>query len=120
MTVAPPEVKKSGTILSPHIEVLKSGSMLIEFDNMQSAHRLDQRLTGKIKIWLAEPFEAANLTLSLNGFLRSQFQAGAGTADYGDDKIARLAQTLCNVDYTLATFENGLTAQGMMEFPFSV
>lgn|ERR1719246_430047 len=31
-------VKKSNTILSPHLEILASGSMIIEFDNMDTAH----------------------------------------------------------------------------------
>lgn len=69
----PPAVKKSSTILSPHIEVLEGGSMFIEFDNMERAHPLDSRLTGKVKVYLTQPFMPANLTLCIDGFARSQF-----------------------------------------------
>ena len=34
--------------------------------------------------------------------------------------MTRLARTLINVEYTLATFEEGVHAEGMMEFPFSI
>ena len=71
MTVAAPGVKRAGTILSPHLEVLEHGGMVVELDNMRSAVACDQPLTGKIKIYLPEPFIPANLTILITGFLRS-------------------------------------------------
>ena len=50
------DVKKSGTILSPHLEILASGSMVIEFQNMASAtaHNLAEPLQGRLLVYLAE------------------------------------------------------------------
>lgn len=67
-----PKVRKAGTILSPHLEQLDTGGMIVELDNMNSATRGDQPLTGKVKIYLSEPFEPEFLTMQINGFLRSQ------------------------------------------------
>ena len=79
--------------------------MLIELDNMQTAHPLNQRLTGKIKTYLQVPFQAANVQITLNGFIRSQFCAGS--SQHGCQKTARLAHKLCTVTYTIAEFEEG-------------
>lgn len=95
-------VKKSNTILSPQLEVLANGSMMIEFDNMQTAHQLGQPLCGRLKIYLKENFEAINVTLNLIGFCRSHFPQ---TSQFGD--TTRLAKTLVDVEYTLANFHGG-------------
>mmetsp|Transcript_20783 Transcript_20783/g.25424 ORF Transcript_20783/g.25424 Transcript_20783/m.25424 type:complete len:96 (+) Transcript_20783:306-593(+) len=75
------DVKKSGTILSPHLEILATGSMVIEFDNMMTAHKLKESLKGRIKLYLQEEFEAANITLNLIGYLRSHFSV---SSQFGD------------------------------------
>ena len=120
MSDALPGVKKAGTILSPHLEVLDSGGMIVHLDNMDKASPRDKPLTGRIKIWLSEPFEPANLTILITGFLRSQLAANVPANSAADDEVTRLARTLVNVEYTLATFEEGIVGEGMMEFPFSI
>ena len=107
------ELKKANTILSPHLEALSSGSMMIEFDNMQTAHQLGEPLCGRVKIYLIDEFEAMNITLNLFGYLRSHFSVGS---QFGDK--TRLAKTLIDIEYTLANFEGGLTHRGMYEYPF--
>jgi len=57
------DVKKSGTILSPHLEVLSTASMLIEFENMETAHKLGDTLKGRVKVNFQEEFLATDLTL---------------------------------------------------------
>ena len=52
------DIKKSGTILTPHLEILGNGGMAIEFNNMVSPHNLMEPLTGRILIYLQEEFEA--------------------------------------------------------------
>ena len=120
MAVAPPGIKKAGTILSPHLEVLENGGMIVELDSMRTAASMDRSLRGRIKIYLPEPFEPANLTILITGFLRSQLAANVPANAAGEEEVTRLARTLINVEYTLATFEDGIVAQGMMEFPFSL
>jgi len=83
------ELKKTAnTILSPHLEALSSGSMLIEFDNMQTAHQLGEPLCGRLKIYLQDDFEAKNITINLFGYVRSHFS-----------EKTRLAKTLIDIDY---------------------
>ena len=67
------DVKKSSTILSPHLEILASGSMVVCFDNMNTAHNLAEPLQGRLLIYLGEEFEAKNITINLIGYLRSHF-----------------------------------------------
>ena len=67
------DAKKAGTILSPHLETLSSASMLIEFENMETAHKLGDVLRGRIKVNFREEFVACDVSLQLVGFLRSHF-----------------------------------------------
>ena len=108
-------LKKSNTILSPHLEILANGTMMIELENMLTAHRIGDPLNGCLKINLKDEFKALNITLNLIGFCRSHL---AVSSKYGDN--TRLAKTLIDIEYTLANFEGGQTHQGMYEYPFSI
>lgn len=63
----------SDTILSPHLEMIQTGSMHISLDSPGNSKSTHEPITGKIKINLTEPFEATKLTLTLIGYLRSHF-----------------------------------------------
>jgi len=85
-------VKKSKTILSPDLDILDNGSMMIEFDNMHTAHELGTPLCGRLKFYLQEDFEALNITLNLLGFCRSHF---ADSSQFGD--ATRLAKNIIDI-----------------------
>jgi len=44
--------KKATTILSPHLETIDYGSMIIVLDNASSSLPINQPITGKIKVSL--------------------------------------------------------------------
>jgi len=87
---------------------------------MNTASPRDVPLTGRVKVYLPEPFEPANLTILITGFMRSQIAANVPQNDVRDEKVTRLARSLVNVEYILASFEEGILAEGLMEFPFSI
>ena len=95
---------------------MANGSMIIEFDNMNTAHRLGEPLCGHLKIFLKDDFVPLNVTLNLIGFCRSQL---AISSKYGDK--TRLAKTIVDIEYTLANFEgSGQNHRGMYEYPFQI
>ena len=65
--------KKATTILSPHLETIDFGSMLIVLNDESTSFEIGQPLSGKIKVNLKMPFDASALTLGFCGFQRSYF-----------------------------------------------
>lgn len=114
----------AGTILSPHLETITTGSMFIALDNPTHFKSVHEPLTGRIKINLSEAFEATKLTVTLIGFLRSHFNADPKADQFGKAPAAvgmlRLAKTLISISYTIHEFEEGIYHQGMSEYPFTL
>ena len=69
--------KKATTILSSHLETISYGSMIIVLDNLQTSLSIEEPITGKIKVFLKEPFEAKSLTLGIRGIQRTHFMPEA-------------------------------------------
>ena len=65
--------------MTPHCDVINSGSMIIVLDNNQTSHPCNEPITGKIKVNLTEPFDAKAVTLNLSGYERSQFNPTQGS-----------------------------------------
>lgn len=112
------DTKKSDTILTPHLELLGSGGMVIEFENMATPHDSTKPLKGRILLYLQEGFLAKNIIINLIGHLRTLFKGQESQEEI------RLAETIVNVDYMIADFDDDdLTDpnhQGMYEYPFVI
>jgi hypothetical protein len=61
------------TILSPHLETISTGSMIICLDNPDYSRSVHEPVSGKIKLNLKAPFDASRLTITLVGYVRSHF-----------------------------------------------
>lgn len=70
--------KKAKTILTPHLDIITHGSLLIVLDNNRSSHPVNEPISGKIMVNLSQPFDVNAVTLSLCGFQRSFFKQNPG------------------------------------------
>lgn len=55
------------------METVTFGSMIIVLDNSSTSLSLGNPVTGKVKVFLKEPFEAKALTMGIRGIQRSHF-----------------------------------------------
>lgn len=74
--------KKATTILSPHLDTIDYGNIIIVLDNSQTSLNIDEPITGKIKVNLTKEFDASAITLNLCGYQRSHFTPPAESSNF--------------------------------------
>ena len=100
--------------------------MLILLDNEDKSLPVNRPITGKIRVYLSQPFDANALTLTLCGFQRSFVNAVASglpaqALNTRQDGLTRLSKTIISENFTVAEFPKGQTTlQGMSEYAFSI
>lgn len=114
--------KKATTILSPNLETIDYGSIIIVLDNSQTSLPIDQAISGKIKVNLFKEFDASAITLNLCGYQRSHFKAPEESSNFqGQSQGTRLAKTIISQNLVITEFPEGSNPlNGQSEYAFSL
>lgn len=95
--------------------------MIIVLDNSSTSLSLRQPITGKVKVFLKEPFEAKALTMGLRGILRSHFMAEVPGDQFGKTgEMTTSAKSVITERFTVAEFDPNSVLSGASEYSFSL
>ena len=116
--------KKATTILSPHLETISYGSMIIVLDNSQTSLPYNKPITGKIKVNLKSAFDAKALTLGIRGYQRSHFTSVVQGDQFGKagtaNSSSRLAKTIISESLVVQEFAPDVVQIGQSEYAFAL